>query len=85
MSQSVSSPLLIEGDTARVVSPDRLVRIGDLPGLREVRRLAVPAHVETLFGLERFQHLQVLRYDGSADLLGFRELLDWLTAPAGND
>ena len=56
MSQSVSSPLLIEGDTARVVSPDRLVRIGDLPGLREVRRLAVPAHVETLFGLERFQH-----------------------------
>lgn len=81
----ITGPLCLDGTAASIVSPDPVVRIEDLPGLADVRRLTVPAHVRELFGLERFEHLQILEYAGDADLLGFAELLDWLIAPAGND
>lgn len=65
-----------------ITARDRVLR---LEGGADVEQLVLPACAEEVYGLERFPQLRRLTYYGSADLLGFGELLDWLNKPARTD
>lgn len=80
-------PLEIHGRTVAVKAVGRTVRIPAeaAPALREIDTLAIPETVKLFQGLNRFENLKEIRYDGEADIFGFQENLDWLTEKAGDD
>lgn len=60
-------------------------RVLHLEGDPETEQLVLPAAAEEVCGLERFPNLRRLTYHGSADLLGFGDLLNWLSGPTRTD
>jgi hypothetical protein len=89
MEQQTTAPerwgaLELNGKTAVVLSGQRVVTVSRDTPLAGVEELIVPADVDTLYGINRFDDLRVLRYAGSADLLGLQESLHWL-GEKGND
>ncbi len=80
-------PLELRGRTAAVKAPGRTVSIPTeaVPALREIDTLVIPETVELFQGLNRFENLKEIRYDGEADVFGFQENLNWLTEKAGDD
>lgn len=75
-----------ERRTAAVTGREPVVRVpaDAAPALREVETLLIPAHVRAFWGLNRFEHLRVVSYEGDADVFGFREGLAWLAEKAGD-
>ena len=76
-----------ERRTAEVTEGESVIRLrsGDAKSLRGVETLLISAGVTAFFGLNRFPDLRTVRYDGSADIFGFRESLEWLAERPEDD
>lgn len=76
----------LERRTAAVAGQAPVVRVpaDAAPALREVETLVIPAHVRAFWGLNRFERLRVVSYEGDADVFGFQEGLAWLAEKAGD-
>lgn len=78
--------LSADGMTAGAGGETEVVRLKkeDAAELGGVETLLLPDSVREFYGLELFENLRAVRYDGQADVFGFQDTLQWLTEKRGN-